>query len=107
VHHSRRPADLDVTASSAYASGMSEPARKQDDDLEPLTAEQRAAVDAWKAGGMKDSPEVAALRKKIRGEVLTNEEQALLATATRKPSGPTVPHVEVMRMLEERKRLGE
>ncbi len=82
----------------------SQPVRKQDDGLEPLTSEQRAAVEAWKAGGMKDSPEVAALRKSIRGEPLTDEERALLATATRKPPGPGVPHAEVMRMLEERKR---
>jgi hypothetical protein len=55
-----------------------------------------------------DSPAVAALRKRIRGETLTADEQTLLANATRKPaSGPTVPHEEVMRMLAERERRGE
>jgi hypothetical protein len=37
------------------------------------------------------SAEVAALRKKIRGEPLTDEETALLARASRKPSGPGTP----------------
>jgi hypothetical protein len=54
-----------------------------------------------------DSPELAALRKKIRGEPLTPEEQALLARATRKPSGEGgVPHETIEAMLEERRRLG-
>ncbi len=38
-----------------------------------------------------DSPEVAALRKKIRGESLTDEERELLARVSRKPSGAGVP----------------
>jgi hypothetical protein len=54
-----------------------------------------------------DAPAVAALRKRIRGEALTPEEQALLANATRKPSGPGVPHAAVMSELAERERRGE
>jgi hypothetical protein len=51
-----------------------------------------------------DSPEVLALRKKIRGEALTEEERAILASATRKPTGTgAVPHEAVEAMLEERR----
>ena len=54
-----------------------------------------------------DSTEVAALRKKMRGEPLTAEEQALLARATRKPTGEgAVPQETIEAMLEERRRLG-
>lgn len=54
-----------------------------------------------------DSPEVAALRKKIRGEPLSAEEQALLARATREPSGEgALPQEAIEAMLEERRRLG-
>jgi hypothetical protein len=53
----------------------------------------------------EDSPEVAALRKKARGEPLTEAEGALIASATRKPSpGPTVSHDQIEAMLEERRR---
>jgi hypothetical protein len=53
----------------------------------------------------EDSPEVAALRKKARGEPLTEAERTLLATATRKPSpGPTVSHEQIEAMLDERRR---
>ena len=55
----------------------------------------------------EDSPEVAALRKRIRGEPLSAAEDALLASATRKPSGPGVLHAEVMAELAERERRGE
>jgi hypothetical protein len=52
-----------------------------------------------------DSPEVAALRKKARGQPLSDAERALLANATRKPAGgPTVPHETVESMLEQRRR---
>jgi hypothetical protein len=52
-----------------------------------------------------DSPEVAAFRKKARGEPLTAEEERLLTSATRKPApGATVPHSQVEAMLEERRR---
>jgi hypothetical protein len=52
-----------------------------------------------------DSPEVAALRKKARGQPLSEAEQALLAGATRKPTpGPTIPHETVESMLEQRRR---
>ena len=54
-----------------------------------------------------DSPEVAALRKKLRGETLTAAEEALLAQRYRKPEGPTTPHEEVMRELADRQRRGE
>jgi hypothetical protein len=54
-----------------------------------------------------DSPEVAALRKKARGQPLSDAERALLASATRKPTaGPTVPHETVESMLEQRRRQG-
>jgi hypothetical protein len=52
-----------------------------------------------------DSPEVAALRKKARGDALTDAERALLANATRKPDGAgAVPHADVEALLEERRR---
>lgn len=53
-----------------------------------------------------DSPEVRALRKHIRNEPLTPEEQALLARVSRPvPEGAVlVPHDEVTRKLEERRR---
>jgi hypothetical protein len=53
-----------------------------------------------------DSPEVRALRKQIRNEPLTSEEQALLASVSRTiPAGAVlVPHDEVTRKLEERRR---
>jgi hypothetical protein len=38
-----------------------------------------------------DSPEVAALRKMIRGDVLSDEERALLARVSRNPSGSGEP----------------
>lgn len=55
----------------------------------------------------EDSPEVAALRKRIRGEPLTPAEQALLESTYRKGEGPTVPHEQIMRELAERERRGE
>jgi hypothetical protein len=52
-----------------------------------------------------DAPEVAALRKKIRGETLTDEERTLLAHTTRAPTGAgAVPHEAVEALLEERRR---
>jgi hypothetical protein len=53
-----------------------------------------------------DSPEVAALRKRLRGEALTAREQEILATTARKPEGSTVSHDVVMRELAERERRG-
>ena len=99
-------ADLDVRTPSGYVCGMSQPDSKHDDDLEPLTPEQRASVETWRAGGCREQPEVAALRKKIRGEPLAPEELALLAGATRKPAreAGSVPHARVEAMLEERRR---
>lgn len=58
----------------------------------------------------EDSPEVAALRKRIRGEAMTSAEEATLMSASRKPpegEGRPVPHAEIERMLEERKLRGE
>jgi hypothetical protein len=49
---------------------------------------------------------VAALRKKVRGEPLTDTERALLARVGRKPQGPTVPHEAVVRELADRQRRG-
>jgi hypothetical protein len=56
-----------------------------------------------------DQPEVAALRKKIRGEKLTPEEEALLAGRCRKaPEGiVTLSLEQVTALLEERRRQGE
>jgi hypothetical protein len=54
-----------------------------------------------------EAPEVVALRKRVRGEPLTDDERNLLATATRKPTGPTVPHAAVMAELVKRERPGE
>jgi hypothetical protein len=75
-------------------------------EFEPLTPEQRAAVDAWERSGRIDSPEVAALRKRIRGETVTAEESARLASATRKPEGSSVPHARIEELVEERRRRG-
>jgi len=58
----------------------------------------------------EDSPEVAALRKKARGEALTPAEETILARTYRKPpegERPGVPHEEIMRRLAERKSRGE
>ena len=77
------------------------------DALEKLTDAQREAVRKWREGGGLDSPQVAALRKRARGESLTEAEAAPLAGATRKASGPGVPHEDVMRELAERDRRGE
>ena len=79
--------------------------------LDPLTDEQRAAVQAWREGGMVDSPQVAALRKKIRGEALTPDEAALIATTPETRAriaamGPGVPHAQVMAELADRQRRG-
>jgi hypothetical protein len=84
----------------------SSPVPGRPDELEPLTADQRAAVEAWERSGRADSPEVAALRRRLRGEALTPAEAELLAARARKPSGPTVPHGDVMRELAERQRRG-
>jgi hypothetical protein len=53
-----------------------------------------------------DSPEVAAFRKKARGEPLADAERDLLANATRKPApgARTVPHEKIEELLEERRR---
>jgi hypothetical protein len=53
-----------------------------------------------------DSPEVAALRKKIRGEPLTDEERALLAHVSRKPngSGESLTQEQLSALLSERMR---
>jgi hypothetical protein len=55
-----------------------------------------------------DSPEVAALRKMIRCGVLTDEERALLARVSRKPSGSSEPLTEeqIEALLSERARAG-
>jgi hypothetical protein len=83
------------------------PTRKREGDLEPLTPEQGAAVGAWRDSGCKDSPQVAALRKKARGEPLTDEERALLGAGSSRRFGRTLPHSQVMRELAERQRRGE
>jgi hypothetical protein len=56
-----------------------------------------------------EQPEVAALKKKIRGEPLTEEETALLANATRKPAAGAVTfsQEQVSALLAERARRGE
>jgi hypothetical protein len=53
-----------------------------------------------------DAPEVAALRKRLRGEPLTDAEASTLSAKYRKPEGHTTPHEEVMRELGERERRG-
>jgi hypothetical protein len=83
---------------------MGQPARHTNEDLEPLTPEQRASVQAWRDGGMKDSAQVAALRKRARGEPLTDEENRLLASASRKPIGAGIAHAQVEAELAERQR---
>ena len=85
---------------------MAQPARQTSENLEPLTPEQRASVQAWRDGGMKDSPQVGALRKRARGEPLTDEENRLLSTASREPVGPGVAHAQVEAELAERQRRG-
>lgn len=58
----------------------------------------------------EDSPEVAALKKKARGEALSAAEEAILARTYRKPpadEGPGIPHEEIMRRLADRKSRGE
>jgi hypothetical protein len=51
-----------------------------------------------------DSPAVAVFRKKARGEPLTEAEEALLQSATRKPNAAGISHERVEAMLEERRR---
>jgi hypothetical protein len=81
-----RDAPLDVGSLRGYACGMSQSARKQD-----------------------DSPEVAALRKKIRGEALTDDERACLMRVSRKPPEVGVPltQEQVEALLAERARARE
>jgi len=57
----------------------------------------------------EDSPEVAALRKKIRGEPLTEIERAILEATYRTPSGPGTPisQEQMTALLAERARRGE
>jgi hypothetical protein len=56
----------------------------------------------------QDSPEVAALRKRIRGEPLTDEELGLLARSTRKPvEGVTFTQAQVTALLAARARVEE
>jgi hypothetical protein len=54
----------------------------------------------------REQPEVAALRKKLRGEPLSDEERSLLESTYRAPpqNDVGVPHEDVMKELEERKR---
>jgi hypothetical protein len=56
-----------------------------------------------------EQAEVVALRKKIRGEPLTETEQSLLASLSRKPRDGGVPitREQMSALLEERKRRGE
>jgi hypothetical protein len=61
---------------------------------------------AQRSHGRPDSPEVAALRKRLRGEPLTAEEEAILARTYRTPTGPTVPRAAVMAEFAERERRG-
>jgi hypothetical protein len=55
-----------------------------------------------------EQPEVAALRKKIRGEPLTDAERQLLARVSRKPSesGTPISQAQMTGLLDERKRHG-
>jgi hypothetical protein len=58
----------------------------------------------------EQAPEVAALRKKIRGEPLAEGEEAILARTYRKPEGApreSVSQAQLEAMLAERKRRGE
>jgi hypothetical protein len=64
-------------------------------------------MSASHAASPLESPVVTALRKRIRGEQLSREEEALLATAFRKPAPDAVatgvPHERIEAMLEERR----
>jgi len=84
---------------------MSQAAREHE-ELESLTPQQRAAVEAWKAAGCPERPEVAALRNRIRGEPLTPDEEAMLLAISRPVPPGAVPHSEVTRMLAERAQRG-
>jgi hypothetical protein len=53
-----------------------------------------------------DSPQVAALRKRIRGEALSAAERDTLEASYRKPRERTVAHAVVMRELAERRHRG-
>jgi hypothetical protein len=87
---------------------LSRPLQAEPDaNLDPLTVEQQPAVDAWRRGGMIDSPQVAALRKQAGGEPLTEAERTLLATPGRKPPGVGIPPAHVLAEFEERRRRGE
>jgi hypothetical protein len=52
---------------------------------------------------LPEAPSVTAARKAPKGEPLTDEERARVDAARR---GAGVPHAEIMRQLEERKRHG-
>jgi len=62
-------------------------------------------------GDHTEQPEVAALRKKIRGEPLTDGEQQLLARVSRTPGasggGTPISQEQMTALLDERKRHGE
>ena len=56
-----------------------------------------------------DQPEVRALRKKIRGEALTEEERVCLEATYHRPAwadGPTFSQAQITALLEARRRLG-
>jgi hypothetical protein len=57
----------------------------------------------------QEQPEVAALRKKIRGEPLTDDERTLLESTYRTPpqEGPAITREEMTQLLAERARRGE
>jgi hypothetical protein len=76
------------------------------DELEPLTEQQAAAVRKWQEDGKGDSAQVTALRKKARGEPLTDAERVLLDRSGRRPEGVTVPHEVVVGELAHRQRRG-
>ncbi len=60
-------------------------------------------------GSKGEQPEVAALRKKIRGQPLTDEERQLLDRVSRTPTSGGVPisQEQMTALLAERKRRGE
>jgi hypothetical protein len=63
---------------------------------------------AQASGHNSEPPEVTALRKKIRGEALTDEEAQLLARVSRRPEGGApISQEQMTALVAERKRRGE
>lgn len=75
---------------------------------EPTNLPEGKVIELVPVVELKDPPvdAVEALRKKVRGEPLTKDEAEALAACSRPVPPDAVPHAQVQRILEERRRHG-